>query len=164
MNFLVLSNQHSLLPFAHRLQRDNHSVESIIYNPGNRSKYEGAYAGVIELTLHQGEKTRYKKIEALKELATEGNSPRAAKDFREAKTLFSTLKNQLDPIGVLRFGAWFDGEQFLRITFRVRRREQKTIYLCEGTDRPLVLHPLVRSRFRHRRSRTLIRVWQPSRF
>ena len=31
-----------------------------------------------------------------------------------------------------------------QLTFRVRRREQKTIYLCEGAERPLVLHPLVR--------------------
>ena len=43
MNFLVLSRQHHMLPFAKRLIGDGHDVETIIYNPGNRNKYEGAY-------------------------------------------------------------------------------------------------------------------------
>ena len=119
MNFLVLSRQHHMLPFAQRLRRDGHDAEIIIYNPGNRAKYEGAYAGVLDFTVHQGEKTRHAKLEALKELASEGAATvltddlRAARDFRQAESMFSTIKQDTPPTGPLRLGAWFNGEHFV---------------------------------------------------
>jgi len=117
MNFLVLSRQHSLLPFAHRLQLEGHDVQTIVYNPGNKGKYEGAYAGVLKLSFYHGEKKRHKVLELFKEMARDSpdaivltNDHRAAKDFREAKTLFATLKEDKKPVGILRLGAWFDGK------------------------------------------------------
>ncbi len=119
MNFLVLSRQHHLLPFAHRLTKEGHDVEAIVYNPGNRAKYEGAYAGVMEFTVHQGKKDRHAKIEALKELAAEGQGTvltddlRASRDFREAASIYSKIKQDTLPEGPLRLGAWFDGQDFV---------------------------------------------------
>ena len=71
MRFLVMSSQHSLLPFAHRLTREGHDVESVICNPGHKGKYEGAYAGVIKPILYQDDRKRHKKMEAMKELAAD---------------------------------------------------------------------------------------------
>ncbi len=119
MRFLVLSRQHNLLPFAHRLRKEGHDVEAIVYKPGNRAQYENAYAGVLEFTVHRGEKHRHEKIEGLKELAGQGECTvltddfRASRDFRGAQDIYCTIKSETPPRGPLRFGAWFDGSEFV---------------------------------------------------
>lgn len=119
MNFLVLSRQHHMLPFAKRLIGDGHDVETIIYNPGNRNKYEGAYGGVLEYAVSQGEKERHQKIEILKDLAVQGkgivltDDLRAARDFRHSAYIYPQLKSDSKPTGPLRLGAWFNGTEFV---------------------------------------------------
>lgn len=119
MNFLVLSKQHHLLPFAQRLKREGHDVETIVYGAGNRAKYEAAYSGVIEFALQKGQKGRQEKLQTLVEAAAGGlgvvltDDLRAARDFRSAAYIYPRLKETEAPKGPLRLGAWFNGEQFV---------------------------------------------------
>jgi len=119
VNFLVLSRQHQLLPFAHRLTREGHSARSIIYHSGNKAKYERAYEGVIELLSQRGEKERGQKIKALQQIAADGqtvvlaNDTRAVRDFEGAALLYPTIRTKEPAEGALRLGAWFDGESLL---------------------------------------------------
>jgi hypothetical protein len=94
-------------------------VETIIYNPGNRNKYEGAYGGVLEYAVEAGEKQRHQKLQILKDATAKGkgivltDDLRAARDFRHSTDIYPTLKEENLPEGPLRLGAWFDGEQFV---------------------------------------------------
>lgn len=119
MNFLVLSRQHHMLPFAKRLMGDGHDVETLIYNAGNRNKYEGAYGGVLEYAVESGEKKRHQKIQILKDATAKGHGIvltddlRAAREFRQSAYIYPALQPTNIPTSSLRMGAWFDGERFV---------------------------------------------------
>lgn len=122
MKIIVLSRQHHLLPFARRLVQEGHDVETIVYHGGKHAKYENAYSGVIEFTLHAGDKGRAKAIQSLVEIASEAttdnpvavftNDDQALKDFYEVPLLYPRIRQKFHPTGTLRLGAWFDGEAF----------------------------------------------------
>jgi len=117
MNVLVLSARHQLLPFARRLANDGHSVETVVYS-GHKGKYERAYRGVLDFVTSAKDSERNEKLGALKELAASGKMTviadhcRAARDFAGAEALFQQIEQKSDPVGTVRFGAWFDGAEF----------------------------------------------------
>lgn len=114
-SFLVLSYRHHLTPFAWRLQREGHTVESICFKP----RYERAWAGALPSSLAGG--------------------PKRVADFQAQ---FASLLPQIDagdvvvlhdhtkwtsivpnaqfptlpiapgePMTPIRLGGWFDGER-----------------------------------------------------
>ncbi len=122
MRIIALSRQHHLLPFARRLVQEGHDVETIVYHGGKRAKYERAYRGVIDLTLHSGDKGRAQAIQSLVDIALEApesspvvvitNDDLAAKEFQNVRLLYPRIRQKIHPTGAVRMGAWFDGEKF----------------------------------------------------
>lgn len=117
MNFLILSKQHTLLPFARRLTIDRHEAETLIWQSGKNAKYERAYQGVIDMVAHKGDPKDWQiKLQTLKEIAKDGqaivlaNHDRACADFRDAAVLYGRVKGKELPAGHLRVGGWFTGE------------------------------------------------------
>ena len=108
-----------MLPIANRLKKEGHDAEVLMYHAKKGGKYEEAYAGVLDMVAHRGEKSWAKKVAALQELAREGecivvtDAYRASKDFHDAATLYPTFEPESVPRGSLRWGAWFDGEGFV---------------------------------------------------
>lgn len=119
MNILVLSHQHTLLPFAYKLQQESHDVQTLVYKSGAHARYEGAYKGVLKLAFHKGDSGKDEILQAFKELAAENaqiivitNNTSAMKDFTDARNLYGMIRTEEQPYGVLRIGAWFDGANF----------------------------------------------------
>lgn len=115
MKFLVASLRHELLPLAHRLRREGHEVQALVW----RARYETAWSGMIEKLARHSDNVVMAEVLAEQieqaergELAVVTNVKRIGELFAGAKLLYgegpSTTHTQRDPLW---FGGWFTGEK-----------------------------------------------------
>ena len=116
MKLLVASLRSELLPLVHRLRREGHEVQALVW----RSRYESAWDGEIEKLARHTDGTLMagalrEQVEAAErgELVVITSVRRVAELFHAAKFLYSTEKvgDGEPPRDVLLLGGWFDGER-----------------------------------------------------
>jgi len=127
LKVLVLSHMHSLFPFAHRLRLEGHDVSVVVWKAGMSSRYERAWDGSFERIFSSVKQKKGKPqkemldsvVDALIETTLEtgatviSSSFQASHRFAKVSNLFPALHSETAPQGVVRLGAWFDGEQLL---------------------------------------------------
>ncbi len=174
-NFLVISHTHSLLPFAHRLQRQGHTVKTVVVvrqfenawhgklSPSpraeNRRDLDEAFLTALLADAKEGDWiviTDNREIEA--RLRDEGGIA--------PERIYGTCQfDEPVPTSVVRIGGWFDGE-VLRSIFGVvadRGAQQGgmgadvdgalTLVRVDNTDAQAELRELVDSRVQELKSR-----------
>jgi len=111
----VASMRHELLPLAHRLRREGHDVQAMVW----RSRYENAWGGSIEKIARHSDGTLNQEIlTPLVEEAARGDLvvvttvKRIAELFHAAPKLFAVAEKltEVEPIDRLLMGGWYDGE------------------------------------------------------
>jgi len=115
MSFLVVSHDHSLIPFAYRLKLQGHSTELVVCSP----RYEKAWEGKFDHILPASEVSR-KNLEPSLDLAKSGevtvlsDNYKTSKMFAGVETFFGVTKVEEydEPASIVRLGGWFDGESF----------------------------------------------------
>lgn len=110
-SYLLLSYHHGLLPLALRLKREGHAVEWVPW----RSRYEKAWAGVIDTALRGESKRDADSLAGVIELAKQGEVRVLADHvkwldlFADSKDLWGTRPSVGEP-SALRACGWWDGE------------------------------------------------------
>jgi hypothetical protein len=108
--------RHELLPLAHRLRREGHDVQAMVW----RSRYENAWGGSIEKIARHSDGTLNQEIlTPLVEEAARGDLvvvttvKRIAELFHAAPKLFAVAEKltEVEPSDRLLLGGWYDGEQ-----------------------------------------------------
>lgn len=116
--FLVISDRHGLLPLAQRLRGEGHEVDAVIWNPGQRRRYDRAWEGAFDKLVRRGDlrRTLETMIEAAREagIAILTDSRRAIAYLSEIRLdgveVFAAGPFEETPSSALRIGGWFDGE------------------------------------------------------
>lgn len=116
MRFLVASMRAELLPLAHRLRREGHEVEALVW----RSRYEAAWGGEIgKLARHSDGTLMAEALRPQVEAAAAGELVvvttvrRVAELFHAARRICAVLEpppKSIVPNDRLLLGGWFDGE------------------------------------------------------
>lgn len=121
MSYLVLSHKHELLPFAWRLHREGHEVETVVW----KERYEAAWDGLIEKAVTGPDKgpeaakkldsirARYYERAASGELTVLTNFHSGQRVFGGAPRVFGTSVGAAPELPPLAVGGWFNGERFL---------------------------------------------------
>jgi hypothetical protein len=119
MRFFVASLEAQLLPLAHRLRREGHEVEAMVWKP----RYENAWGGSIQkIARHTDGTLMASALRPQIEAATAGDLVvvtdvgRVAELFHQAPRLFavdSHIASGPEPQDVCLIGGWFDGEKDL---------------------------------------------------
>ena len=114
MKFLTASNTHGLLPLHHRLRREGHDCEALVW----RSKYDKAWDGSVAKLLRQrdGSLNASNLKDAVSEAQKGGlgvltDVHRVAELFHTAPLLHRTYKTPTTPVDAVRVGGWFTGEE-----------------------------------------------------
>lgn len=118
MKFLTASMRHHLLPLHHRLRREGHDCEALVW----RSRYETAWEGsVSKLVRHSDGTLSADALAPTREAAERGevvvltDVRRVAELFAAAPRLFGPLPPEagttVPPADRLMFGGWFTGEE-----------------------------------------------------
>lgn len=115
MNVLVCSFHHHLLPLHHRLRREGHDAQAIVWH----HRYEKAWDGVVEKVARRsrGELSEealapWREKALSGELAVLSDVHRIGERFAGAKRLYATVENlPTEPSDRVLFGGWFDGER-----------------------------------------------------
>ena len=120
-SFLVLSRRHELLPFAHRLTTEGHTVESLV----SVGIFEGAWGGKINKVLRDSKgQINPENLGPIVKLAEQGELTVLINDWRLQSTvfqnsarLFGTLRHPELPecTDHIRIGGWFNGENLTAI-------------------------------------------------
>jgi hypothetical protein len=120
MKILVISNRHSLFPFAHRLKLEGHDVEILVWKNSRKgsNRWEKAWAGGVDLLLKasEGEISEETLAPVLKaaasgELVVITNSYNAAEIFQDSAYLLSSHRSAVEPVSGVRLGAWWTGTE-----------------------------------------------------
>ena len=117
MKFLVASLRAELLPLAHRLRREGHEVQAMVW----RARYEKAWGGSIEkIAKHSDGTVMAEALRPQIEAAEAGDLvvlttvTRVAELFHQARRLYGPgPRTEVLPSDRLLCGGWFDGEQVL---------------------------------------------------
>lgn len=114
MRFLVASLRHELLPLAHRLKREGHEVEALVWRPLYEHAWEGSVAKIArhsDGTLHKSVLQPHLEAAHRGELTVLTNVRRMADLFAAAPRLYHQLEPHEAPRDVLLLGGWFSGEE-----------------------------------------------------
>ena len=113
-NFLIISRQHGLIPFANRLRLEGHTVDLVVW----KHRYEKAWEGsLVEKALRgsQGE-IRRDILEGYIKHCEEGKAtlltdvPSLTTPFANAVIRYHHVEWDSPARGPIRLGGWFDGE------------------------------------------------------
>ena len=111
MRFVVASLRAELLPLAHRLRREGHEVEALVW----RARYESAWEGAITKSVRHSDGSL--EIAALESKLREAD--RVLTTVRRVQELcptafgVATKLTEAEPRDRLLLGGWFDGEGIL---------------------------------------------------
>lgn len=109
MRFVVASLRAELLPLAHRLRREGHDVDALVW----RERYEAAWEGALSKSVRHSDGTL--ELAALEQRLREAD--RVLTSVRRIHELCSTAYavapklTEAEPHDRLLLGGWFDGEQ-----------------------------------------------------
>jgi len=113
LKFLVASLRHELLPLAHRLRREGHEVEALVWRP----QFERAWGGSIDKVARHSDGSLHKDmLQSCVEAARSGhltvvtNVRRVEEVFTGAR-VFGTAQGIGEPQDHLLLGGWFTGEE-----------------------------------------------------
>jgi hypothetical protein len=114
MNFLVISRQHGLIPFANRLRLEGHKCDLVVWKHRYEKAWEG---GLVEKSLRgsQGE-IRRDILEGYIKHCEEGGAtlltdvPSLTTPFSNAQRRFHIVESETPAQNSIRLGCWFDGE------------------------------------------------------